>query len=100
MKTISLQQTYDLFDRNPAIRVENHYMDYAAMNTKGILDKDDSQFMFISWTDYDGRVFDISFLEQHNKKVRIEGEHIFPKNEHGDEVDIQIMKPINIEELF
>jgi hypothetical protein len=100
MKTITLEQTYDLFDKNTAIRVVGHYMDYAAMNTKGIVGEDDTQFMFISWTDYDGRVFDISFLEKYNKEVRIEGERIYPKDEYGDEVDIEIMKPINIEKLF
>jgi hypothetical protein len=54
---------------------------------------DENQFLYISWDDDEGMMYDVKFAEGENREVTISGCSMFLIDNEGEEVQITLLVP-------
>lgn len=102
MKTISLNEAYDILENCSGVIVDDHVITYPSLfEVLNEDDSDDNEFMFISWTESDGEEYYLKFTQGDNKEVTISGSSMFLYDSDSNGVDcgvqITILQPKNLE---
>jgi hypothetical protein len=92
MKTIPFAQAYKLLNDASAIIWDDHHVDFPCCD-----DADHGEFLYLSYTDGNGFVFEHRFNVDDNLEVKIEDCNMYLKNSEGDIVKIEILWSKNIE---
>lgn len=96
MKSISLEKAFDILQKAPAITVDGVLINsFAVSQLEG---KDDHEFMYLEWSDDKDYIFDTTFSESNNREVFVEGTRLRMINREGDEVEIEVLEPKNLEQ--
>lgn len=95
MKTITLQEVYQILEDCSGIVTEDHVITYPSL--ADLTGEDDNQWLNISWID-EGQDFDIVFIEENNKEIKVSGSSMFLEDEDGDEFQITVLVPQNLEQ--
>lgn len=74
MKTITLQEAHTILANASAVIVNYDALVYLAL--EDLQDDLDNRFLYLSW-EYEGRGFDLTFAEDGNQEVRVEGSDMF-----------------------
>lgn len=94
MKTITLQAAFAILESASAVIVDN-VVTYPSLDA--ITGEADNQFMNLSWTDEEARDFAMHFSEGKNQAVRVAGCALWMVDDDGDETQITILVPANLE---
>lgn len=94
MKIITLKEAFDILEDCAGVITEDHVITYP--NLDSLNGEGDNEWMRLSW-DSDGLEFDTSFIEEDNQNVRVVGSSMFLKDEEGDEFQLTILTPQNLE---
>jgi hypothetical protein len=98
MKTIELEEAYELLLQASAIGVEN----YVVIPDLGELDDDeDNIFLELTWNSEDGLVWNMKFIEGDNKKVEISGSKMYlhdtASEGMGDTIELELLIPMQLD---
>jgi hypothetical protein len=94
MKTISLAAAFTILDDADAIVVENFITDIGLSDLNG---ESENLFLALSWRDDDGADYIVKFCEGQNSVVKVNGSDLFLVDCDGDEVQITVLAPIDVE---
>jgi hypothetical protein len=92
MKKITLHQAHILLQNASGIiisEVSEPLMPYIA-DLEG---SDENQFLYITWDDDEGQMYDVKFSEGDNQEVTISETSMFLIDNEGDEVQITLLIP-------
>ena len=93
MKTITLQEAYQILEDCSAIILDN-VVTYPCLSD--LENSDENQFLYISWED-EGLEYNTKFEEGQNREVKIFGSSMFLIDHEGDECQITILNQQNLE---
>ena len=88
-KYISLKDAHHILENCAAVIWGDNFLCYPGLYE--LSEAGDSQFMELSITDGDGNVFEASFFESDNERVRVKGSSMFLTDDEGEEVEITIL---------
>lgn len=91
MKTITLEQAYDILDRSSAVIID-HVVTYPSLVPLDKTDKD-NQFLYLEWTDVEGREYNAIFTQGLNAAPKIGGSDLWLTDIEGNEAQITILMP-------
>lgn len=95
MKTITLKEAYSILEEASAVIIDDNALTYPSISE--IEENDDNEFFYLSWEDEDGYIYDLVFREKDNKSIQISGSSMFLIDSEGEENQITILAPKNIE---
>lgn len=95
MKTITLKEAYSILEEASAVIIDDNTLTYPSLF--GIEEDDDNEFLYLSWEDEDGYIYELFFREKDNKSIQISGSSMFLIDIEGEENQITILAPKNIE---
>ena len=93
MKTITLQEAHTILANASAVIVDYNALVYPAL--EDLQDDLDNRFLFLWWDD-EGRGFDLTFAEDGNQEVKVEGSDMFLVDIHGNTTRLTILAPYKI----
>jgi hypothetical protein len=92
MKKINLHQAHILLQNASGILIDE--VADPIMPCMADLDgNDENQFLYISWDDDEGMMYDVKFAEGENREVTISGCSMFLIDNEGEEVQITLLIP-------
>jgi hypothetical protein len=92
MKTITLTQAYNLLQNASAILIDD--VSDPIIHCMAELDgSEENQFLYISWDDAEGLMYDVKFAEGENQNVTISETSMFLTDIEGEEVQITLLIP-------
>jgi hypothetical protein len=102
MKTISLNEAYDILENCSGIIVDDHVITYPSLfEILNDDDSDDNEFLYISYTESDGEDYSLKFTQGDNKQVTISGSSMFlyDSDSRGDDdvIQLTVLQPKNLE---
>ena len=101
MKTITLQQAYKILTDCSGVIVEDNIINPKLGDGMGggLEDDPNHLFMALDWEE-SGLMFEQCFLEGQNQEVNVVGSSMFLINELGDEVQLTILSPLDLEKAL
>jgi len=75
MKTIPLEEAYNILAEASAIIVDDGVLVYPTLSDLEF--SDENEFLYITWSDEDGQEYDLHFAEGDNQEVKISGSSMF-----------------------
>lgn len=75
MKSIPLQEAYNILEEASAVIVDDSVLVYPALAELEF--SDENEFMYIAWNDEDGQEYVLKFAEGDNQEVKVSGTSIF-----------------------
>jgi len=94
MKTISLIEVVKILEDASAIIIGDTVTYPAAAD---LTSEPDNQFLYISWVGDEGEDYAVKFEEGPNQNVKIVGSSVFLIDDEGEECQITILEPKNLE---
>lgn len=94
MKKITLKEAYAILENASAVIVDTGFVTYPSLYE--LTDSDENEFLFLKWDD-EGLEFSVKFEEQSNQEVAISGYSMFLVDSDGDEMQLTILVPLNLE---
>lgn len=94
MRTITLQEAYDILENASALVVDDNALVYPALSE--LTGESFNQFLYVTWDD-EGQEYSLKFCEEENETVKIVDSSMFLVDEEGDERQITILEPKNME---
>jgi hypothetical protein len=94
MKTITLEEAYDILEECSAVIVDS------AVSYPGLADlsgDDYNEFLYINWQDDEYLNYAIRFTEGENRSIKVSGSSMFLVDHEGDETQITILEPKQLE---
>ena len=91
MKTIPLKHAHELIEGAPAVIVNHDALMYPSV--EDLNGEPDNEFLYVSWTDADGLLFEIKAVEENNQNVKVtdQGDLILV-DDAGDEFEMTLLK--------
>lgn len=96
MKTITLNQAFNILQNCAAVVTETHNVTYP--NLDKLTGEEENEFMALSWEE-DGLDYGVIFKEGNNQTVKVSGSSMFLEDNEGEEVQLTILVPQNLENL-
>jgi hypothetical protein len=75
MKSIPLQEAYQILEDASAIIIDDSVLVYPALSDLEF--SDENEFMYLTWTDDEGQEYTCNFEEGDNQQVKVSGSSIF-----------------------
>ena len=94
MKTITLEEAHSILDNCSGVIIDDGSLTYPSVWE--LSGEEDKEFLFLHWEE-EGLDFDITFKEGQNREVKISGCSMFLTDSDGDEMQLTILGPQNIE---
>lgn len=96
MKKINLNQAHQILSNASAILIDD--ADHAIFPAIAPLEEsDENEFLYLGWENDDGLAYDVKFAEGENQEVKVSGSSMFLIDTEGDECQITILQPANLE---
>lgn len=96
MKTITLKEAHQILENATAVIVDDMALVYPSISD--LEDKDDNEFLFLSWDDEDGETNALYFYERDNKEVKVSHSSMFLYADgEEDHKEITILNQTQIE---
>lgn len=95
MKKITIQKAHQILTDCSALIIDDNTLVYPSL--ADLEGSDDNEFLYLSWTDEEGRDYSVKFSEGQNKEVTISGSSMFLVDNEGEEAQITILAPQNLE---
>lgn len=95
MKTIPLTQAFKILEDCSAVVTEDHVVIYPALSE--LTGEADNEFLYLTWQDDTGLEFNANFIEENNQEIKVVGSSMFLKDEAGNEFQITVLVPQNLE---
>jgi hypothetical protein len=95
MKTIPLTKAQEILQNSAAIIVDNDVVIYGSGDD--LNGDDENEFLYLSWSDDMGREYSVKFREGENRSVAVHNSSMFLIDNEGDEVQLTILQPQNLE---
>jgi hypothetical protein len=100
MPKITLKKAVELLKECSGVIVNQHYL-LVIPSVDEVKNEPDNEFLRLGWEE-DGQVFRLTFAEEENEEVSICGSSMFlidSDAEDGEETQIMLLNPWDIEEL-
>jgi hypothetical protein len=94
MITLTLKETYEILSDASAIVIDDGALMYPSL--ADLEDSDDNEFLYLGWEE-EGLEYSVKFREGENQTVKASGSSLFLIDSEGDEVQLSILTPLNIE---
>jgi hypothetical protein len=94
MKTITLEEAFDILAECSAI-VHDNVVSYPGL--ADLSGEDDNEFLYISWENDEHLNYAIRFTEGPNRSIKVSGSSMFLVDHEGDETQITILEPKELE---
>jgi len=75
MKNIPLEEAYKILEDASAVIIDDNVLVYPALADLEF--SDENEFMYITWSDDEGREYALKFAEGDNQQVKVSGSSIF-----------------------
>lgn len=95
MKIITLKEAFEILENCSAIIIDDDVLIYPGLYEE-LTGEDDNEFMYLSW-ESEGMEYGIKFNEGLNKAVKVIGSFLFLIDTEGEERQITILEPKNLE---
>lgn len=99
MKTIPLQEAYNILKEASAIMVDDgNVLTYPILPDSDLEFSDENEFLYVTWTDEEGQEYDLKFTEGDNQEVTVVSSSLFLYDTEGDAIQISILTEKELEE--
>lgn len=96
MKTITLQQAFQILENCAAVITDTHVVTYPSL--ADLSGNDENQWLNISWSE-DGQDYSIICVEENNREIKVSGSAMFLFDGEGEEFQITILVQQNLENI-
>lgn len=92
MKTISLQEAYNILEECSAVITEDYGLCYPSL--WDLIGEDDNEWLFCQWDDEKGYVYSLVFNEDCGE-IKFDGTNLYLTDAEDDEVKLTLLVPMN-----
>lgn len=91
MKTIELQEAYNILRNCSAVIVDNNALVLPCLDE--IVGNDENEFLYLGWSDEEGLGYSVKFAEGGNRVVKVSGYSMILTDNEGDECHLVVLEP-------
>ena len=95
MKTITLEEAHQILDECSGVIIDNDVLVYPLLAE--LEHSDENEFLYLGWDDDQGLSYSIKFAEGENLSVKVSGSSMFLVDTEGDECQLTILEPKQLE---